>query len=246
MKRVLLDNMLHEIGTIINQSNSEIIHKDNRLREIFVDNCDWDSMTWISQDGIAYQRYYNIWNETWRFSDEKVPGISDTGELLLNVGSGKGAQRIGLCRAIAIAWLDFPKINRQENRIAMTLREDEELDIDNIGWVRRTFKASNEHYPENISIPSSHPQGKQQWYPILLYRYWRNGEYEKFECPEKISDTGWIRLVDGSHTKGYNSYNGRLRVCLQTYGSVWLEDLYYGSLKGSIPCDKKILECTFA
>lgn len=241
MRVLKIDDVLQDIGTIINDATSEFNWNGLRLREIFLENCDWESSTWISQEGVAYQRYYNVWNETYSFSQAKVPGVSASGNLLLSVGSGAGARRILLCRAIAIAWLDYPKVNEQEKRIAARLRHDEDPDIDNIGWVRRNFKAGeNNEYPQTLATQKLSPCRRETWYPVIIYRYWKSGEYERFECQETVSESGWVQLTDGSFNRGFRSHTGRIRVCLTLHGSVWMEELLYGSLFGSIPSDKKL------
>lgn len=241
MQRVLrINSTLQDIGTVLDDATSEIQWNGVRLREIFLENCDWDSVTWISPDGIAYQRYYNVWNETWRFSDAKAPGVGENGELFMNVGSGSGAQRIRLCRAIALAWIEHPKVNPQEKRVAMQLRDDDDLHCDNIGWVRRNFRApGDDEYPQVISLPLVAPHEDENWYQATVYRYWKNGQYEKFDCPERVTASGWMARVDGSFTRGVRSYNGRLRACLSSCGSIWMEDLLYGTIRGTLPLDKK-------
>tara|TARA_B100000787_G_C16198413_1_gene302815 strand:+ start:1712 stop:2887 length:1176 start_codon:yes stop_codon:yes gene_type:complete len=243
MQRVLrINEVVQDIGTVLDDATSEIVWGGARLREILLDNCDWESVSWISSEGVTYQRYYNVWNETWRFSDAKTPGVGENGDLLVNVGSGGGAQRIRLCRAIALAWLEYPKVTPGEKRVAMQLRDDQHLHCDNIGWVRRNFKSSeNNNDPETItSIPLT-PQGRQTWYPVTVYRYWKSGQYERFECPEKLSPSGWVARVDGSMTRGVRSHNARLRVCLSSHGAIWVEDLLYGSLFGSLPVGNKVM-----
>ena len=170
MTRVLrINDVLHDIGTVLKDATSEIQWEGFRLREILLDNCDWDSATWISPEGATYQRYYNAWDETWRFSDAKTPGVGENGDLFMNVGSGGGAQRIRLCRAIALAWIEHPKLSPQEKRVAMQLRDDENLHCENIGWVRRNFKSSkNEYYPQFLDSPLVQPQGCPTFYPVTV------------------------------------------------------------------------------
>lgn len=242
MTRVLrINDVLHDIGTVLDDATSEIQWEGFRLREILLDNCDWDSVTWISPEGVTYQRYYNAWDETWRFSDAKTPGVGENGDLLINVGSGCGAQRIRLCRAIALAWIEHPKINSQEKRVVMQLRDDESLHCENIGWVRRNFKSSkNEHYPQLTDSPLVLPQGRQTFYPVTVYRYWKNGQYETFDCPEQVSISGWLRRVDGSFTRGVRSHNDRLRMCLSSRGAIWVDELLYGTMFGALPVGKKV------
>eukprot|EP00967_Tisochrysis_lutea_P121475 scaffold200260_cov43-Tisochrysis_lutea.AAC.1 len=66
------------------------------LREILVPHMDWTSTTWISADGIAYQRTFNPWTDEWAFGDTpKAMGETAVGELTLHVG----AQQMRLVRA---------------------------------------------------------------------------------------------------------------------------------------------------
>ena len=60
----------------------------------------WASAVWITQDGVARRRWFNVVAKTWRWDDAPLPFVFEDGRLGLVLGSF-----ISLERAIATAWL---------------------------------------------------------------------------------------------------------------------------------------------
>eukprot|EP00967_Tisochrysis_lutea_P025836 scaffold29819_cov31-Tisochrysis_lutea.AAC.7 len=78
------------------------------VREVWTRTGPWYSTTWISVDGVGYQRTFNAWSGEWTFSGPKRLGETPHGELALSVGGGTVTQRMRLVRALALAWVEPP------------------------------------------------------------------------------------------------------------------------------------------
>jgi hypothetical protein len=246
-----------EVGALLPDTGDAVLTApgDERVRELFLDESDWHSTTWISREGTAFQRHYNPWSATWSFVP-KLPGVGPDGELLLTTGSGAGARRMRLVRALALAWVEPPHTAwgsaspgpgpadppadarkvQDAALVAVHLVPDEPPRADTVGWVRRGLAPRLRGAPRTLHVSDARPLGPQEWQRVALLRDWGGGTRgEEFDLGDAwLSAAGWLALPDGSLSRGVRSYNGRLRFCTGA-GSVWCAELVAAVFLGGAP-----------
>lgn len=196
------------------------------LREILVPHMDWTSTTWISADGIAYQRTFNPWTDEWTFGETpKAMGETAVGELTLHVG----AQQMRLVRALALAWVDPPPW--QGPFVAVHTGMDAP-GAHNVGWVRRADLSALDLTAELYDEPSSPApevveESAVEWRPVQLsvVRAWPWGTERRFESDCALSHDGaLVRRPDGSISRALHLPSGEAYHTFP-YGATLLEEL---------------------
>ena len=81
------------------------------LRQVVQERIAWDCATWISRDGVAYDRCYDDVARRFVYSAPKAVGLdAATGHFTTVVGRDSDLKRqMRLVRAIAMAWLEPPR-----------------------------------------------------------------------------------------------------------------------------------------
>lgn len=128
---------MQDIGSIIEDDSTSLVTDDGiEVREIPMERRKCGASTWISRDGYAVQRYYNPWSEAWTFGEQKKITLVDD-EMVLNIGSGRYTQTVRLVRAIALAWLTYPKSSL---KYCARMISTGDVVVENIGWFRLGVK----------------------------------------------------------------------------------------------------------
>ena len=231
MRLADVDDYVQDIGSIIeDESTSLVTDHGVEVREIPVERKRCGSSTWISKDGYAVQRHYNPWTESWTWGEQKNVSLAND-EMMLNIGSGRYIQTVRLVRAIALAWLTYPKSSlKYYSRIVSA----GDIVADNIGWIRLGVKCvKNIRDVEDIPV---HLMGNEEWAPLVILRFDENGD--KFQDTThdtiKISNFG-ILEIDGEYMRGYVSAYQRHYFCINKIGIVWVDDAVMNSFRESSP-----------
>lgn len=239
MRTVTLENLSFPVGAVLTDLHGQATTPCGTVvREVFLEGGVWTSTTWISQDGDAFQRQFNLWDSSWTFSGKKNVGVSGGGgELTVCVGSGEATQSMRLVRAIATAWVALP--HSDAPLVAAQLDLSAPLCANNVGWVSRSNSAALSRGGAAVTVACAEdapvqPVWRQQWEPATVIRYWPWGDPQEFPTASEVSSSGWLRRADGDLSLGTLSYNGRLRFCFDT-GAVWADELVSGVYRGPNP-----------
>lgn len=176
--RVEVRGVLVEAGRVLDEEVGAVPHAGALLREVFVPAADWQSTTWISADGDIYQRSYNAFTREWTFGARRSGAVDADGELVVCVGSGGGAGRVRLVRALALAWVEPPRAS--EALVAVQLCPSEPVTAQNVGWLPRAMmRASRDGVHAAREHAVSPPRATEGRVPRLC-REWAAGEVERF------------------------------------------------------------------
>lgn len=212
----LLDGTAVDVGAVARDPWTELVTPDGHVvREAFLPSADFDSTTWVAEDGTAFQRTYNPWADSWSFSQAKSSGITPQGELAIGAGSGRAAHRMRLVRAIALAWVEPPEGARGPLQ-AVHLQPIQPPRAANVGWTTRT-EALKLAPDEPWEAPDSRdaadlppePSAARNWADAPVTRRWEWGAAATFATACSLSSDGWLRRPDGSLTQGGRLPDGR-------------------------------------
>lgn len=205
------------------------------LRQIVTDECFYASSTWISKEGTCYQRVRNP-NSDWIFNFKSC-NVDHSGSLVIQIGGAGKFRTIKLIRAIALAWIDCPRL---PFKLQAFLKENSPLCAENIFWAKQG--TSNTLFETNNIINLVYPLDDDEWTvlkytwrypsgdPIFVFDSTKHGNYT-------ISRRGWIKTPNLSVTKGHRSPTGRMWFGISNECAIWIDAAVLESFEG--PCTRR-------
>lgn len=174
--------------------------ENNPMRQIPLKS-GFSSSIWISELGVIRRRYYNSFNETWRWGNIMNPHVDDNGKVFVYLRNRK----INIELLIAMAWLPNPK-----NRKLPKLKDiSEGSSISNMIW-------SDDSEDDEFILENEEEES------------WKNIERNPTIFPTcesyQISSTGRIKNKYGEISEGTFVQDEKV-VCLPDQGIVNIQDL---------------------
>ena len=201
----------------------------------------WECSTWVSREGIVYDRSYDPCRNAFVWSAPKAPGLDPkTGHFSTTVGgwSSDLKRQMRLTRAIALAWVEPPRTTLRLQ--ACVVPGAPEPTAEHILWVRTGVRQFSYEGVQRTE-PLAEPAATDVWAP-LKYQ-WRSicGEVvrtldEERDKPDEphgryhVSMRGWVRSPHGgpcgggSCTRGVRCTNGRYYASVAGVGAFWVDE----------------------
>lgn len=224
MKYVYQNEILFPAGELIKESRGTIVGPLGEiLRQVITEEVCYASSTWISSDGACYQRFKTPYHD-WELSLKKY-GVDATGSLTVQVGGAGKFKVIKLCRAIALAWIEAPRVPYKLN----TFVEGDEVTADTVFWVKqgkRPTKSGEKRIRAGAKL--SYPLDDDEWTPLkYTWNFFNGDSLHKFDAHlygnHSISRRGWVRFPDLTVSKGHRSPCGRMWVAIQDVCCIWID-----------------------
>lgn len=215
---------------------------------------DWECQTWVSRDGAVYDRCFDPFLQSFVWTAAKCIGLEpSSGNFTTTVGRGSDLKRrLRLTRAIALAWVEPPRVGLKLQACVIPAREPT---AENLVWVRtgvREFRYEGVQ-PEEPGQPAA----TDVWRP-LKYQ-WRSlcgevlhqidEERDKTDPATRyhVSARGWIRSpYTDKCTKGVRCTNGRYYASIVGVGAFWVDEAVLYSFERTTPADGLVVRAVHA
>lgn len=202
------------------------------LRQVVTDDVCWYSSSWISENGLVYQRYRNPYSGEWMFSATKSITLDPSGAMMVQIGGVGKSKPTRLARAIGLAWILAPRVPW---KLQIAQIKEGALCASNLGWVRQTKKQLRFSDVGEVAVP--HPLDDDEWTNLVYVWCMPNGDpLERFDAAKhgqyKISARGWLATPSGDTTRGHRTPEGRLWASVANEGAIWMDCAVLYSFSG--------------
>ena len=205
------------------------------LRMIVADRISWLSMSFASRNGNVYQRHFNPWSGEWEWTAKKSIAICKADdEPMVSVVCGADGRSMRLARAVALAWLEPPRIVSKLQVVQGQARASDDELVDTLAWCARGGRPRAVRF---VPVPAAvAPRDDDEW-TVLRYT-WFNDSGEAVQVysvdshgPCWVSKRGWFRGISGVPTLGNLTPEGRRWVHIPGASAAWLDRAVIGSFE---------------
>ena len=184
------------------------------LREVCTGDNAWSSSTWISKEGVCYQKHFNPYRLAFEWHGPKSVGERN-GELYVSVGAVGRAKQIRLVRALALAFVSCPRVTFSDLHAALLF--DGGFRAKSVGWIVAGTAHNHLQPTPSTTLDASHtsqPLSTEEWAPLQYTWFDVSGEPVEHFSTEvygayHVSSRGWVRSPQGRCSRGARTPSGR-------------------------------------